>query len=886
MSGASAAVLLPHRRQARILIALLVIAIAVVDFGLAAFIVFRRSEDLERRIQLSEKLARNLDEHAARTIGAIDELLLGASESLRANPADALSASEHLRQQLGRTAGVYAIAIVSADRRIHALAKNDQGRLAPIAATAALASFERDPSSGLRLINPALDGEDRNRRVALGRAVARDGGASGGVVLALLDLDYFAGHHAQVRVGERDVVELYGLDGTCLLLSPDRQAKPPDAQNQVLALQIASGRRADSFLIEASRDGSERHFSYRVVPEAPVAVAISFSIDEALADSRRRMVTVGLPAVLATIVLLAGMAAYLRQSARLESAASALAESEARFRAFASMSSDWPWEQDAEHRFTFVSDAGTRHADERNRLLRQVIDALPARVTVKDLECRYVLVNRRQAEFFGAAEDEVIGKRIEAMPIPGFQGEDVAIHKARISDMDREVLSTRRPILARELQLRDRDGRVASELTSKIPLRDSKNEVSGILTVIVDVTSLKVLETEIARQRELLAAIVNAVPDRISLKDRGLNIVLANPAQAAMFGLESRDMIGRRFAEFLPLALTPDTAANTAKFMDASDGAVMATGIAELHKEWHWRHRDGTERADIVSKIPIGGPDGRPSGVLTVAIDLTQRIRAEKALALAKAQAEVANRSKSEFVANMSHELRTPLNAIIGFAELLGADGASLKPQQREYIGDILDSSHHLLQIINDILDLSRIEAARLELREAPVDLNHLLLSCKALVAGRADSSGVDLRVARDGAPPLRADPLRLKQIVVNLLSNAVKFTPRGGSVTLRFDRGANGDVEIAVVDTGIGMSADEIKRALEPFGQVANVLTKAHEGVGLGLPLTRSLIELHGGRLVIESEPKRGTTARAIFPAWRAEAGAGATVRPGDGAS
>ena len=974
MTSVSAAAPSAQYRLVKSVVAVAVVGIVLVDCVLAGYVVFRRSEDLERRLRASENLARNLEEHAARSVGAIDQLLIGLGEQLRAGSAGSSApALETLRRQLSRTAGVTAIHAVFPDLRTIDLAKSGRGAALPFSPRDLLARHDRDPRPGLAISALSFDRNAGLATVALGRSIELAGGVNQGIVVAVLDLDYFLQYYDSARLGPSDVIELYGRDGTRLARnSTDGKSSERDYMNHAMALQLSAGRAVASFRVASSPDGPDRYQSYRAVPETPLAVVVSFSVDAALADSRRRMALSSGLAGLATVLLLLGAIVLLRQARSHARMAESLIDSEARFRAFATMSSDWLWEQDAEMRFTFISEGGARFSaagsrlpigktrresgvfglsedqwsaheadlaarrsfvleclrhdatgrarncrvvgepvydragtfagyrgtgtditdeiaakaaiSERNRFLRQIVDALPARVTVKDRDLRYVLVNRQHAEYLGATEEEIIGGRIESMPIPAYHGDNLAAYKARVTEMDREVLASRRPALAREFRISARDGRIATVLTSKIPLVDAKGEVDVILTVVVDLSDLKALEAEILRQRELLAAIINAVPDRISLKDRDLNFVLANPAQAAMFGLEPKDLIGRRLGDFLPLCYQPGAVVEATKRVDISDRAIIETGIPELHREWIWRHRDGTDRADIVSKLPIGGPDGRPSGVLTIAIDITERMRAERALAEAKDQAEVANRSKSDFLANMSHELRTPLNAIIGFAEIVMADGASLTARQSEYVGDIFDSGHHLLEIINDILDLSRIEATQLELRETTVDLDRLLLSCKALIAGRAEASGVDLRLARDGAPPLRADALRLKQIVVNLLSNAVKFTPRGGSVSLRCDRRADGQVEIAVADTGIGMSAADIEHALKPFGQVANVLTKSHDGVGLGLPLTRSLVELHGGRLEIESEPGRGTTARAIFPAWRADVGAGARSLAGGG--
>ena len=265
---------------------------------------------------------------------------------------------------------------------------------------------------------------------------------------------------------------------------------------------------------------------------------------------------------------------------------------------------------------------------------------------------------------------------------------------------------------------------------------------------------------------------------------------------------------------------------------------------------------------------------GQPVRINGTIHDITERKAAESAILLGKEQAEIANRAKSEFLANMSHELRTPLNAIIGFAEIIAGEvlGSVGNAKYRGYAKDISDSGQHLLEIINDILDLSKIETGQAALREEEIDVPAAVRSCLKLLKERAKSAGVEL-VADFGEgayPPLRADRRMVKQILVNLLSNAVKFTPRGGRVTAsaQCDR-ASGCV-LQISDTGIGIAPDDIPKALARFGQVDARLDRRFEGTGLGLPLSKSFVELHGGVLELTSEVGVGTTVKVRFPPER----------------
>ncbi|MFA6280763.1 MAG: PAS domain-containing sensor histidine kinase [Bdellovibrionales bacterium] len=253
--------------------------------------------------------------------------------------------------------------------------------------------------------------------------------------------------------------------------------------------------------------------------------------------------------------------------------------------------------------------------------------------------------------------------------------------------------------------------------------------------------------------------------------------------------------------------------------------------------------------------------------------DITERRKAEMELLRTKEEADFANRSKTEFLANMSHELRTPLNAIIGFSEIIRDQlfGPVGQAQYVEYAGDIHDSGQLLLSLINDILDMSKIEAGKRELAETVMSVEDVVRSVSRLVAARAKAGKVKLTVSIPSVFPFfRAEERAIKQILTNLMTNAIKFTPEGGTVALSAQMNPNEEMIISVKDTGIGMSAEEIPIAMSPFGQIESALSRKNQGTGLGLPLTRALVELHGGMLSLESEVGKGTTVSLTFPKAR----------------
>jgi PAS domain S-box-containing protein len=331
------------------------------------------------------------------------------------------------------------------------------------------------------------------------------------------------------------------------------------------------------------------------------------------------------------------------------------------------------------------------------------------------------------------------------------------------------------------------------------------------------------------------------------------------------FGLDPQTRIGRTRTE-----LAIDVLSEPAKWQEH----LAVLDRHEPFRDFVYKRKigDDPERVISVGGNPFFDDARRFLGYRGTARDVTEKVLAERAVHEAKAAAEAANIAKSQFLANMSHELRTPLNAILGFSEVLeNGIAGPLHSRQAEYVGLIRHSGEHLLHLINEILDLARIDACRVDLHEEVIESSKLVGSAIALVKDRAAAGLLKLAVdVEEDMPLLTGDRTRLTEILLNLLSNAIKFTELGGAINVLVRRTEEGGAVFVVRDNGRGMTEAEVEIALERFGQVDGGLARRQEGSGLGLPLARKLAELHGGSLTLQSEKGRGTTATVVLPPSR----------------
>jgi two-component system, cell cycle sensor histidine kinase PleC len=396
-----------------------------------------------------------------------------------------------------------------------------------------------------------------------------------------------------------------------------------------------------------------------------------------------------------------------------------------------------------------------------------------------------------------------------------------------------------------------------------------------IVGVAIDVTERKGAQARVAAAESRLRAALESMSESFVLWDSRRRLVLWNR--------KFRDFFDFSESSLRPGMSYGDVESGASRAVNAIHGADVDAEIYEIElSDGRWLHYSERSTADggLVSvgadisdlKHQENALKDSESALLTTIEDVKKNQKRIAELAKKyeeeKIRAEEANRSKSEFLANMSHELRTPLNAVNGFSEIMLREMFGPLGDERyvDYVKDIHTSGEHLLALINDILDMSKIEAGKMTLQKEPIDLPETIEQCMRIVRGRADEKDIRVQIDVDDAPEIDADPRALKQVILNLASNAVKFTPEGGRISVRTFSTADG-VAIQVTDTGIGIAKEDLPRLGRPFEQIESQHSKSHQGSGLGLALSKSLVEMHGGSLTIESDLGEGTTVTFIMP-------------------
>ena len=466
----------------------------------------------------------------------------------------------------------------------------------------------------------------------------------------------------------------------------------------------------------------------------------------------------------------------------------------------------------------------------------------------------HIDVNEAWLETLQFKREEVIGKTAFELGIWA----DLHDREAIITELE-----TRGHLRNYEARLKSKTGQIIECIISSEPI--DLDHQPMVLWTANDITERKQFEREIGRQRSLFEAIFRGIPDALLYADVNRQIVAINPGLRTLFGYEESELIGLQTS--IIYASQEEYQRQGQLRFNPKANAPLAPYVV------NYRRKNGEIFPGETLGTAIHDRDGKTLGYIGMVRDITERKKIEQELIIAKEEAEYANYAKSQFLANMSHELRTPLNAIIGFSDMMKMEafGPIENDHYKDYINDIGASGNHLLDIITDILDVSKIEAGKLELAEHEIDLEQIATTTINLMSPEANDRNIVISYqVPENFPHLHADPLRIKQIFINLLSNAIKFNTDGGAVTIEALLNGKNGIVVLFTDTGIGMAEEDIPVALSPFGQISDITTRPHEGSGLGLHLSQALMEMHGGELGVSSRPGEGTVISCIFPPER----------------
>ncbi|MBA3502195.1 MAG: PAS domain S-box protein [Myxococcota bacterium] len=472
-------------------------------------------------------------------------------------------------------------------------------------------------------------------------------------------------------------------------------------------------------------------------------------------------------------------------------------------------------------------------------LFRSLLEAAPDAIVIVNRDGTIHLVNAQTEKLFGYSRRELIGQPVEILMPARFRA-------AHAEQRTRYVTNPRIRTLGSGLDLHGlrKDGTEFLVEISLAPLQTGRELL--ISTAIRDIT-------ERARAEEKFRGLLESAPDAMVIANRAGVIRLINAQTERLFGYARDELVGQEVEVLIPERFRHSYTQHRESFFAEPRAREMGQfcGIK----------KNGKEFPIEISLAPLQTEEGvLVAGAIR---DITESKQLEERI-------REASRLKSEFLANMSHELRTPLNAIIGFADLMHREKVGpVSADHKEYLGDILTSAHHLLQLINDVLDLAKVESGKMEFHHEPVDLAQLLGEVRDVLRKVASDKRLHLETQVDSAiSRVVVDAARVKQVLYNYVSNAIKFTPEGGTVTIRIGRADDpSEFRIDVEDTGIGIAEEHLSSLFVQFQQLDAGATKRYQGTGLGLVLTKRLVEGHHGRVEVKSTLGKGSTFSAILP-------------------
>lgn len=482
--------------------------------------------------------------------------------------------------------------------------------------------------------------------------------------------------------------------------------------------------------------------------------------------------------------------------------------------------------------------------------LKLVLKQIPGMVFWKDSKLNYLGANYNFLKFIGLENtNELIGKHDHELP----WNKNLADY---FSKNDNEILLTGTPKLEQEEYILNSDGNLIGIVTSKFPLRDDNENIIGIIGISFDIAEYN------STNQIYLENIIGRIPYYIFWKNRELTYLGCNQRFADLVAKSSpKEIIGKTDFDL-------SWGEGEAELFRTRDQITMS-GNPVVNVEEILIRPDGTQIVMLVSKVPLRDKYGDCIGVLGISTEITERKKMENDLLEAKNRAEAANKAKSEFFAAINHELRTPLTGMLGMARLLASE--PLAPAHNEQVSDIVNAGEHLLELVNDLLDMAKLEAGKLELNPAPVDLRKLTEEVATMLATQAKAKKLEMRVHyQTGTPHLIiADGKAIRQILLNLVGNSLKFTHEG-HVEIKIEclkqTATEAELKISVNDTGIGIPKDKLDSVFERFNQVDNSRTRKYGGTGLGLTINKAYVELMGGEIHVESEVGKGSSFYCVL--------------------
>ncbi len=478
-----------------------------------------------------------------------------------------------------------------------------------------------------------------------------------------------------------------------------------------------------------------------------------------------------------------------------------------------------------------------KHSEAVRSFLAAIVDSSHDAIVGMTLEGTITSWNKGAERLYGYTAEEMVGRSISCLVPPGHADEVPTL----LARLERGEL-----VESYEAVRRCKDSRLVHVSLTVSPIRDASGKIIGASTVGRDITERKRGELQ-------FMDLLESAPDAMVIVDGWGQVAMVNAQAEALFGYAREELVGEPVEQLVPERIRGQHVRHRTAYQREPKLRPMGAGL-----ELHGRRKDGTEFPIEISLSPVETENGK---IVTAAIrDITERKRTEEELVRARESALSASRAKSEFLANMSHEIRSPMTAILGYADILA--GSELSVEERAaYLETIRLNGAHLLSVINDILTLSKIEAGKMTVERIVFPPARLAGEVLALMHHRARDKGIAFEIIYQGLIPehIESDPTRVRQILLNLLGNALKFTERGGVRLTIWMEG--GRLAFAVADTGIGMTAEEQARLFQPFMQTDASTTRRFGGTGLGLTITRRLVEMLGGMIHVESVPGKGST-------------------------